>query len=59
MYGLLTVDTELCEYCRCSDYGSEDYHGEILVGRNEYYLCEGNWCQEAYRDYLAERKKNR
>ena len=44
----------LCSYCRYTDYGLEDYHGEMKLGPNGPYGCEGEWCNEAYERYLEE-----
>ena len=35
---------ELCEYCHCTDDGP--------VNTNQYNLCEGNWCNDAYDSYI-------
>jgi hypothetical protein len=42
-------DEELiCNYCIPSDYGEHKaYHTP-----SGYYMCEGAWCDEAYREYL-------
>lgn len=38
-------DSPICEYCPYTDYGSEP------VGTNQYNLCEGVQCEEAYDNY--------
>lgn len=48
---------ELCEHCRCTEYGLQDYHGEMKLGPNGPYGCEGSWCEEAYENYLDEFKE--
>ena len=49
---LLKSEYDFCEYCRCSDYGIEDYHGEIIPTPYGYDWCEGSCCEEAQQNYL-------
>ena len=56
----LTVEElgeDLCEYCKCSDYGNEDYHGEMKCYGGEPVGCEGMYCKEAYENYLDDFKE--
>lgn len=39
--GISEADGKLCEYCECTSYGLEDYHGEMKYGPNGPYGCEG------------------
>lgn len=48
------VDGKLCEYYELTDYGLENYHGEMKSGPNGPYGCEGVWCSEAYERYLED-----
>lgn len=48
------LEEELCKFCRCSEYGLQDYHGEFILTPNGAISCEGNWCDEAYKNYLQE-----
>lgn len=48
--GELEETEELCEYCSCTDYGTEK------INTNMWNQCEGCNCKEAYKDYLEERK---
>lgn len=41
-------DETICNYCNATDYG--EY--KELITPNGYVSCEGNWCKEAYMNYL-------
>ena len=38
----------LCKYCEITDYGS------LSVNTNQFNLCEGVLCDDAYYNYLEE-----
>jgi hypothetical protein len=41
------LDNEiLCKYCPCTDFG------EIDVNTGPHNLCEGRYCNDAYKSYL-------
>lgn len=42
------LGTELCRFCIATDYGFKD------VNTNEFNLCEGAWCDNAYEYYLEQ-----
>lgn len=44
----MNYPSEICEYCRCTDYGSAS------VGTGPYNLCEGAGCAEAYETWQEE-----
>jgi hypothetical protein len=41
-------DETICNYCSRTEYGEK----KSGVTPNGYWSCEGNWCKEAYSDYL-------
>lgn len=43
---------KVCEYCKYTNYGEEDYHGEMKYSPDGFYGCEGSFCDEAYEYYL-------
>lgn len=47
MESYLELGEELCEYCRCTDYGAEEPPKVTKFNLG----CEGNWCEEAYQKY--------
>lgn len=55
--GISTLDEELCEHCRCTNYGLD------MKAKNGYmgvsYGCEGMFCDEAYENYLEEYEEER
>ncbi len=53
-YDEISENGNLCEHCRCTNYGLEDYHGEMKCGPNGPYGCEGEWCSKAYERYLED-----
>lgn len=40
------LDTELCQYCPCTEFGS------IVINTGPWNLCEGCMCDTAYQKYL-------
>lgn len=41
----------LCKYCHCTEYGNSI---GVQYGDPMHGSCEGNWCSEAYENYLNE-----
>ena len=39
---------EICNYCRYTEYGLEN------VNTGHWNLCEGSWCEDAYKFYLEQ-----
>ena len=40
--------SEICEYCACTDFG------DCPVGTNQYNICEGAGCVNAYANWQEE-----
>lgn len=53
---LMDNDEKLCDYCEFTEYGIASHKGVYCVG-NLPVMCEGNWCEEAYNNYLEEMEK--
>ena len=46
MKSIVDLDEELCAHCPLTDYGT------VSVNTNQYNLCEGASCAEAYENYV-------
>lgn len=44
------IKEEVCNYCKCTDYGSEK------INTNQYNQCEGTWCSEALTEYKEDKE---
>ena len=47
-YSEMCDDEYICNYCSPTDYGEH----KLCSTPDGYYLCEGNWCKDAYDAYL-------
>lgn len=41
---------ELCKYCKDTDFGDNKEY----TSADNYWSCEGRWCDKAYQNYLEE-----
>lgn len=48
----LVEDEILCKYCLCTDYG------EVSVNTGPHNLCEGRYCNDAYKSYLDDNEED-
>ena len=46
---IASVFPALCKYCKCTEYGS--FMG-VQEPSNVTFGCEGNFCKDAYQNYL-------